>query len=244
MVSKIITLTLLLFISLLSVAQEDNGSIFFDEYDNMKFMYVSDEDMYVNVRETADAKSRVTDTVYNLQIVQVSDKPDNGWYRSPMGYIHQSRLAALPYYMQKSLTNDFWGYNTSFELQNNYFIASKSCPQIVVICDGRSDLKIIPYVPYRPYSMIDGKERTGDEQQIIITPYEGHSIFYSDAEGQMKLIAGTTIIAPLQNIVINHNHVSRDTYPPFVDNVLCQFLLFLPFLFIMITLVVITVCAA
>lgn len=170
-----------------------------------KIMYVSDNDMYVNIRKSNDIKSAIIDTVYNLQIVSVLEKTSNGWYKTPHGYIHQSRLMDMPEYMQEISDKDI---NSGGAY---YFIASKSCPGIVISFHSQSKMEIIPYVAYQAYHYNEN-EHTKKEYHIIITPADGHTVTYYKSNGGTKIISESTVIAPIKNIIITHNHIKLYEY--------------------------------
>ena len=95
------------------------------------YAYVRDDDMYVYVRSDANINSPVIDTVYNLQIVKINtyEEEKNGWVPAGMGrggYIHKSRLRAMPAEYTASLDEALSDSATDI------FITAVECPEIVV----------------------------------------------------------------------------------------------------------------
>lgn len=187
-----------------------------------KFMYVVDKDMYVNVRESNDVKSAIMDTVYNLQIVQVESKKDKDWYKTNKGYIHQSRLVELPSYMEKGLSNyfDFWN---SFD-PTRYFVASRSCTDVVV-CFAAQTERFVSSPSYDRYG------KTEPSYILSIYPYDGHGVIYFTPDGNMKFIAGSIMIFPINRIIVKDDHLVlietpfEYSYARNANNEICQYTL-------------------
>ena len=215
-------INLILYILLLCSAFAKSQTL--DEYsDFSKSMYVYDsKDIYVNVRKEPNSSSTIVDSLFQLQIVKVSDNPKNGWYRSEKGYIHQSRLQELPSYIVDALRA---------EKDSDFcFIASPSCPQILIFPSfvQLSQLRIVEDIT--SWADIEGRYIT--YRKLIINSMEGHQVLYVNPKGESTIIAETNPIAPLEAIIISQNNVElvgniyNYSYAYNRNNELCQYTLF------------------
>ena len=117
-----------------------------------KYSYVRDDDMYVNVRNSPNAKAKVVDTLYNLQIVQIDteEKEVNGWVkitissmnRNYVGYINKSRLRDIPAEYTANLDSIWNGWDDEKEglyWSGHFYITSVDCPEIVAVVASSFD---------------------------------------------------------------------------------------------------------
>lgn len=95
-----------------------------------RYAYVRDNDMYTNLREAPNLNSKIIDTIYNLQVIQLFDENKaNEWWKvllsNKSGYIHESRLVFLPEKYTMSI-DSIWSWHN-----RNMFIVSTDSPEII-----------------------------------------------------------------------------------------------------------------